>query len=210
MQKLKHISAITVEDYIALPKKQREKFGFYLTPKSMKLGEYEKFEQYVKKTYPVQAWFREDFLFNLSCVGFKIKRLKSSIRNIMKPNHPRYRNSYPRKDYKDVDSIIEDGMFALILDFWYEECWPTSIVDWQHDDEHKRIYKWLQDTVEVIETTLPKLRDEYDKELSLAAKRKDMPYVQAYDKANKLEAQIQDLTTKILHEIIDYRDYLWT
>lgn len=212
---MKKVKALTVTDYKALPKSEREVYGLYRKPDAMLFtflrdnDGWDGFEKYVRKEYPIQAWFREDVLFWFSCQYSKLKSVKRSISIFIKPSHPRYRNSYPRHAYKDVDNIIEDGLFALLKDFWYEECWPTSIVSWDSDDEHRRIYRWMQDTVELIEVVLPKLESEYDEELGIANKS-PLSYSKAYAKTNLIEKRIKDLKNKLLHEIIDNREWMWT
>ncbi len=206
---MKHVRAQTVEDYFNLPKKEREWFGIYRKPSSMLMGQWEEFEKRILKEYPVQVFLREKVWFEISCVfGYKLKNIKHSIKNFINPNHIRYRNAYQRHKYKDIDSIIEDGMFALLKDFWYGECWPTSIVDWEDSEESRKVYQWLKDTIETIEVTLPKLCDDENKAYNEVDQTKT--YHEAYAEVNRIEAEIKDIKNKILHEIIDYRDYLWT
>lgn len=212
--RINKVKARTLTEYKALPKSEREVFGFYRRPYCMAYefglsDGWNEFEKYVRKEYPIQAWFREDVLFWFSCQYSKLRKVKRSISIFLKPSHPRYRNSYPRHVYKDVDNIIEDGLFALLKDFWYEECWPKSIVSWDSDDEHKRIYRWMQDTVEMIEVILPKLEAEYDEELGKANKS-PLPYSEAYAKVNLIEKQILDHKNRILHQIIENREWMWT
>jgi len=212
---IKSVRAQSVEDYFNLPKKQRECFGIYRRPSSMLMGEWDKFEERILKEYPIQAYIREKVWGDyISPLGYKIKNIKYSIRNFIRPNHIRYRMSYLRHEYKEVDSIIEDGILALFRDFWYEECWPKTIVDWQGDEEHKRIYNWMKETIDSIESKIPALQ----KKLEQAYKNVSNPlytndnqsYNEKYKDVIRIEKEIEDLTTKILHEIIDNRHYLWT
>jgi len=206
--KTKHVRAQTVEDYFGLPKKEREWYGIYLKPSSMLIGEWDAFEKRILKEYPVQAFLREKVYFEIDCVLSKLGRKKAAIKNFIKPNHIRYRNAYPRHEYKDIDSLIEDGMFALLKDFWYGECWPTSIVNWEDSEESRKVYQWIKDTVETIEVTLPKLCDDVNKAYDDVDNTKT--YHEAYAEVNRIEAEIKNIKNKILHEMIDYRDYLWT
>jgi hypothetical protein len=114
------------------------------------------------------------------------------VRNLIWPNHPRFRKSYKRHQCKDVDMIIEDALFALLLDFWYGEVYPESIVEWEEET-----YEWLKSTVEWIEKTLPKMQEDWLNE-------KD------YEKSKELEEALEAEIKRVLKEIIDRRNCLWT
>lgn len=213
--KITKVKAKTIEEYKALSKKEREVFGFYRNPTAMIYDPYNgngwsAFEEYVKKEYPIQAFFREELALTLSIWWDRYyKRPKMFIKRFIKPNHPRFRNAYQRHEYKDVDMIIEDSLFALLKDFWYEECWPKSIVEWHDGGEGEKVYNWMKESVETIEVTIPKLNAEYNDLLSKAMEMSGT-YDEKYSEADKIQARIKELTDDILHKMIEYRDFLWT
>jgi len=139
-----------------------------------------------------------------------------NVRNFIRPNHPRFRKAYKRHEYKDMDVLLPDCIFAALLDFWYGEVCPESIADWgegwenrEYDENqlafgekeinkaHYEIYKWMEKTVKDIEEKLPQMEEAWINEKNC-------------DENERLEKEFLDEETRIMKEIIDKRSCLWT
>lgn len=132
---------------------------------------------------------------------YLIKDIFRSIKRFFKPCHPRWRKVLPRNRYADVDHVIEESVFALVLDFWYEEARPeVTIVDWSLEETgHAEFYAWLQKAVQKIEEEFPRR----DKELHETPIDKVQLFL---DKERELNRDKDNL----LKEIIDRKGYMWT
>jgi hypothetical protein len=123
------------------------------------------------------------------------------IKRFFNPSFPRWRRVLPRTKYTDADYLIEDSLFALVLDFWYEEG-RDHMLSIEQLGEHKEtasFYGWLMDMVIIIEKTIPDMEKELDK-LQYAN------IAELLDKRKRLE----EYKTEILIEIIKHRKYMWT
>lgn len=236
---MKKIKVKSAEEYFNLPKKERTECGMYLAPQSLPCNfldindsEWDKFESGIKKEFPVQWLFRIKFPDLFSGIIYTTKDLKSNIKNFINPNHPRFRKAYKRHEFKDLDSSIPAVLFALLLDFWYGEVYPESIVDWGQDwetrdynedwivkdeikEKHKQmmkeqfeIYKWIEQTVKDIEEKLPALEKELDEKNNVWFRDRNGEVT--LDDIQDLEKKLFDEETRIMKEIIDHRSYLWT
>lgn len=208
--------AFTVDEYKALPKSEREWFGLYKKPRLYTFNDLfseDTLDVYWKATYPVQYFFRETVPDTINGMKHSISNKCTAVRRLLRPNHPRFRKAYPRRTYMDLDGSIPAVIFALFRDFWHEEVYPDTFVDWDHDDIHQELYTWMQRTIKVIEEELPALEKQMDHELTKATNasaRRGKTYDEIYGVYNELEKQYKELETKTLIEIIERRESLWT
>jgi hypothetical protein len=223
----------TVEDYFALPKNKREKFGLYLNPIGLPMDGFwgnertkgwEFFSKEIRKHYPVQGYIREVFLSydNPIYTFFAIKKMKLSdsihvIKRFFNPFHTHFRKAYPRHINKDISCALVDVNFALILDFWHHEV-VDGFISWNHDVPHRTFFKKLKDAVQYIEVKRPALQKKADLELSkyIATQRKHKNkksvsfYKNKHSKYDKIEQQIFAKDTEILTWAIQNRKFFWT
>jgi len=222
---LKDHPIYTVEDYIGIPKVQREsKYGMYLEPHALifnfssRVSEWDKFYEFIKKEYPIQ-WFFRRWIFSLDNPVYKVHNLlkhhylnhKYAVKRFFKPLFPRWRKCYSRYRYTDIKELVITSNFALILDFWYEEI-SKDIVNWNANKTHKTFYKELKAVVKYIEEGRQKLQYKADKELEKASniKKKGLSYQVRYGKYNAAEKLIEDQDTHILSWFIENRGHFWT
>lgn len=214
----------SVEEYFNLPKEKREKFGIYLKPFSLPFNPFDKekcgfaqFKKKIRKEYPIQGWFREWFLsYNNPIYAFikhritDIKDIKYNIKHFFRPAHPRFRKVYPRHTWMDICEAIVKINFAMIQDFWHEEMYPDSIVDWHADQKHQEFYDWIKSAIDYIEIKRPELYAQFNKEMDLVDHESEKAYDIKYAKPNKIEKEIFETDKHILKQMIDYKDMFWT
>lgn len=234
---MKKVRVKSTKEYFEMPRRERTKFGIiYLLPSSLpfawdKSDGWTVFEKEIKKRFPIQSFFRITIGDFFGGIQMNIKSWRSNIRNFIKPNHPRFRKAYPRHTYQDLDVSIPGVIFALFLDFWHDEVYPDSVVDWgidwetktyteeelgyglkEFNESHNEVYNWMKKTADDIENKLPALIEEYTELLnksleSTRTKEQKKFYNEQYE---ALGVEIEAEETRIMKEIIDKRSYLWT
>jgi len=222
---LKDYSVSTVQDYIALPKSEREYKGLYLVPRALAVkylgnpgsfSEWDLFYSYVRQNYPIQ-WFFRHYLTSWDNPVYKFVKLKvmhfqdfkHATKRFFKPLCPRWRNSFRRHEYLDISSIIEKSNFALILDFWYEDV-ENGFTDWNSTPALKKFYKELQKAVKYIENDRKIIEQQIDDALSESVKnRKAKSFTTRYKKLTKLEEKLKDSDTHVLTWLITNRYFFW-
>ena len=210
----------TSEEYFALPKEQREKHGFYLSPVALRvnfsdvtsekwLSEWDVFRAEIKKRYPIQWFFREWFLSHSNPLYALYRNLcwyyrdvKFAIQNFLKPSFPRWRKTLPRHKFSDLTWLVIESNFNLLLDFWHEEV-VDGFVNWHSEENHKNFYNQLKANVRWIEKTREGLIKKADKVLTSSAKNK-------YKKYEEIEQEIDEKEAEIVKWMVDNKKFLWT
>lgn len=209
-----NVNTTTVKDYFKLPKNKREKFGFYLRPHALIYNrglesEWDIFENKIREQYPVQGFIREQLLdLDKSPLWsvirprfYDIKAFYYTMKRYLGPNYlPRFRKSVSPRQYKDICDIIVDGNLALISDFWHNEV-RRGIINWDSDEEHRQFFKWLESAIFWIEAERIILLHE----LETFIKNGSPYYFQ-----DRITEEIKSKDTKVLTEMIKYRDFFWT
>ena len=147
-----------------------------------------------------------------------------NIKPIIQPAHKRLRKAIPRQ-WQDITSLIVNLNFELIKSF-YEEEYKHGPVDWEGTSkEAAKFEKWLNEAYRyiVVERTILEKRMEEayppSKPFDEMFKRTEggylmiddgVPYEVKYKKVIELEKKIEDTDTKVLKDLIKYRDYFWT
>ncbi len=130
------------------------------------------------------------------------------------PKNKKYRAAIPNT-WVDVCMLIQDVNFAFVKGF-YEDEYKNGIVDWKASgDECSKFAKWLEKAYNYV--TVDRLQLEKDLDAAyppLSLKRltevNRNTYEQEYAEVHRLESLINKNDTKILTEIIKYRQYFWT
>jgi hypothetical protein len=130
------------------------------------------------------------------------------------PKNKKYRAAIPNT-WVDVCMLIEDVNFAFIKGF-YEDEYKNGIVDWEASgDECSKFAKWLEKAYDYVTVRRPQLQKDLDAAYPpLTAKRltkvNRASYEEEYAEVHRIETLINKSDTKILTEIIKYRQYFWT
>ena len=154
------------------------------------------------------------FKKNLSYkIPYQIRTAWYEFKCFFKPQNKKYRAAIPRT-WADVCVLIEDVNFSFVKGF-YEDEYIKSIVDWSNSGEHVfKFAKWLEKAYEYITIERPQLQKDLDSaypELTSSRLINDkLSYEEKYGEVIRIEKLIQDKDTKILTEIIKYREYFWT
>jgi len=189
----------------------KPKFGFwYQHPNSLSLDGWETWNIETAKKYPVQYFVRETCTNFRYKIGHAISDAKYFIKAIFKPCHADVRKAIPRQ-WTDVCSLIVDVNSALIISFKKEA--DKSYVDWSGTEKHQQFKDWLDAAAKWITQDKPKLEkqksDAYPPH-PLPPDMKHLKYDELYGRVNEIEKIIEDTDSKILKEMIDYREYMWT
>jgi hypothetical protein len=155
------------------------------------------------------------FKKNLSYkIPYKIREDWYEFKCFFNPKNKKYRAAIPNT-WVDVCVLIEDVNFAFIKGF-YEDEYKSGIVDWEASGEEcSKFAKWLEKAYHYVTVERPQLQKDLDAAYPpLTAKRlteiNRNTYEQDYAEVHRIETLINKSDTKILTEVIKYRQYFWT
>ena len=148
-----------------------------------------------------------------------------NIKPIIKPAHKRLRKAIPRQ-WRDISSLIVDLNFEIIKSF-YEEEYKQETVDWKSTSkEAAKFEKWLNEAYRyiVVERLILEKRVEeayppskpFDEMFKPTGDgnyelvNDGIPYEVKNKEVIDLEKKIEETDTKLLKELIKYRDFFWT
>jgi len=158
-------------------------------------------------------WYR--FKHDLSLyIPYKIRDGWYKFKCFFNPKNKKYRAAIPNT-WVDVCMLIEDVNFAFIKGF-YEDEYKSGIVDWEASgDECSKFAKWLEKAYHYVTVERPQLQKDLDAAYPpLSLKRltevNRASYEKEYAEVHRIETLINKSDTKILTEIIKYRQYFWT
>ena len=147
-------------------------------------------------------------------IPFSIKENWYEFKCFFNPKNKKYRAAIPNT-WADVCVLIEDVNFAFVKGF-YEDEYKSSTVDWQASgDNVSKFSKWIEKAYKYITVERPQLQKDLDAAYpALTVKRlteinRDN-YETEYAEVHRFEKLILDKDTKVLTEIIKYRQYFWT
>jgi hypothetical protein len=155
------------------------------------------------------------FKKNLSLyIPYQIRDGWYKFKCFFNPKNKKYRAAIPNT-WADVCILIEDVNFAFIKGF-YEDEYKNGIVDWEASgDECSKFAKWLEKAYHYVTVERPQLQKDLDAAYPpLSLKRltevnRDS-YEKEYAEVHRIEILINKSDTKILTDIIKYRQYFWT
>ena len=151
------------------------------------------------------------------------------IKPIFKPQHSRLRKAIPRT-WSDITSLIVTVNFEFIKSF-YEDEYKLGQIDWKSSSkEHAKFERWLKKAYRYITVERPILNTRLDEAYPPSKPFDEMfvtvtdesgrkvcqlvddgvPYKVKYKEVIALEKKISKLDTKVITEMIEYREYFWT
>lgn len=201
-------------------------------PKDRKFGQWNRFDDKVKKVYPVY-WYLKEMKDSVEVMWKRIKDIKYWFFYRFHPSH-RYHviRLNVKPNYYEVDDRLYLATMTLVKEFVEEEIkhnwrhireYENKI--WLYNDEHgldETYYKIWYDAYQALKDAYNwhiKEKEEKEKELSnLWDSVPFHPFDQVYskkekqliDKARKIETKIYDTSTKHCINIMKYRQYYWT
>ena len=219
MFKVPYIKVNDVDQYFALPKKEREHYGFYKVPYGLPCDFFEDgvkgwdaFYEEIRKEYPIQ-WFFRYWLWSYDNPIYKFYscRIKWPLRDFyygaklfLKPCYPRWRKTLKRYQYGDPPYIIVESNFNLLIDFYEEEV-KLDLIDWNSDDKHKLFYKELLAHIKWITEGRPLYKERMEEELKKANPTDRSDAASNIKKISELEKQKKQLE----HENLFFKSLLF-
>jgi hypothetical protein len=169
-----------------------------------------------KSWFNINIWLKWlMFKKNLSyMIPYKVRESWYKFKCLFNPKNKKYRAAIPNT-WVDVCVLIEDVNFAFIKGF-YEDEYKNGFVDWEGSGEEcSKFAKWLEKAYHYVTVERPQLQKDLDAAYPpLTAKRltevKRDTYEQDYAEVHRLETLINKKDTKILTEVVKYRQYFWT
>ena len=213
----------TVDEYKAVPRQSRElvvwywPFPLYIKPYALSagkdlVGEWEKFDAYVKKEYPVQYFFRDTvagFFWNIetSC-----KRIKRKIKPYI--HHPRaeMRDKVFTREYNDLDSIIVEFCLQCVIEYVdREKCFDQTLFDYSEKvktfaAQLKECHAYATKGRQEILTEIQKAWEDVPLMMSDLAQNK----MDRYNKVTELEEKLVEADTQVCEWVVKNRRLLWT
>jgi hypothetical protein len=150
---------------------------------------------------------------------------------IVKPQQKRYRGVIP-KTWCDLTELVVIVNLEFIKGFYEDEFLKDSI-NWNSQEESKKFARWLKSAYKYVTVDRPKLEQDIDDaypqdgewanvfqkgsddngNTTWTLKGKTSPknlYKQRYGKVDRLEKKLKEKDTKIITEMVQYREYFWT
>jgi hypothetical protein len=221
------IQVNSIEEYFALPKKERTWYGLYMSPRSLPFVwedgggfGWDKFYQELKKEFPVQYFFRYwltsfDNPITHSIYQYLIwpyQNFKNAWRNFWNPCCPRWRKVLPKTQYSDVSNLIVDSNLALLRDFYYEEV-LISKIDWDSTEELKTFRNDIEKHIYWLDEESKKNDEEISnliQEAYTGGKTPKSKFQTLTKKIHDLENKKEKNIDKILKWMITNREHFWT
>jgi hypothetical protein len=228
---MKRVKVRTVEQYFALPKEQRQtKWGWYLQPTALEcflpytagdsiLSSWELWSKRIRQEYPIQGWVREWLLSydnplyaHIAFTKMRCEEFYYNAKRFFCPAYKRFAKAYKRWVYRDIDTILLETSFALILDFYDETISSDAVfVNWTAS-EHKDFYIALQQAVQYINVDRKSINKEIDDIYTetMSNKLTQEELSKKYDHVRDREVKIQQRDTETLVWFVTNRSQFWT
>lgn len=228
----------TAADYIALPRSERERKDWlwrraYLVPNGLVMAdgeltgdlpfcsEWDRFYDYVKKEYPVQAFFRVTVSDWFDTIKRHVERRYYDTRDWLFPRQKWLLRDVPNH-WSDKRSLSVTVLYTMIVHFVEEED-ALNIINWESDPEHLAFKQGIVKCYKWIKTGRKELLEQIDREFTDGVKprrklcnvvgegNRDINwYNTIYGPYDKLCSQLEDTDTEMCVWIIRNRAFLWT
>ena len=180
-----------------------------------------------RNLYVFGIWAYLPFRWRLRWRDFYWKWIGPAV----KPQQKRYRAVIP-KTWCDLTELIVIVNLEFIKGFYEDEFLKDSI-EWNSQEESKKFARWLKSAYKYVAVNRPKLEQDIDNAYSQAGGWNDVfqkgsddngnttwtlkgktsaknLYNQRYGKVDRLEKKMKEKDTKIITEMVKYREYFWT
>ena len=214
---LRALDVSTMEEYLALPKKDRSHWGWYLTPYAMScsglstsdslLDGWDAFHKHVAKEFPVQFFFRDTIGgWFISRFQYRLPRWwYEQVTTRFAPKQKWLAKILPRT-WCDKTTLIPMLNFECVKHFVEkEECFER--INYDSDPDHQKFAVELKACYKFITKDLPQLERLRD---GSYPKTHTGDYEKDYEMLNLYEKEINEQTTKWLTWIVVNRDFFWT
>jgi hypothetical protein len=189
---------------------------FSASTKKINIVDPKNYKSTLQSWFNINIWlkwlmFKKNFYYK---IPYQLRNGWYELKCFFNPKNKKYRAAIPNT-WTDVCVLIEDVNFAFIKGF-YEDEYKSGIVDWEASGEQcSKFAKWLEKAYQYVTVERPQLQKDLDAAYPpLTAKRltevNKNTYEQDYAEVHRIETLINKSDTKILTEIVKYRQYFWT
>jgi hypothetical protein len=213
----------TVDEYKAMPRKSRELVVWYwpsplyIKPYALSagtdlIGEWTKFDEYIKKEYPVQYFFRDTVIGFFQDIEMSFRRIKWKIKPYIQRERKEMRDKVFTRQYRDLDSIIVEFCMQCVIEYVdREKCFAEIAFDYsekvktfaaQLKECHAYATKGRQEILNEIE----KAWEDVPLMMSDLAQNK----MDKYNKVTELETKLEEADTQVCEWVVKNRRLLWT
>jgi len=213
----------TVDEYKAMPRKSRELVVWYwpsplyIKPYALSagtdlIGEWTKFDEYIKKEYPVQYFFRDTVIGFFQDIEMSFRRIKWKIKPYIQRERKEMRDKVFTRQYRDLDSIIVEFCMQCVIEYVdREKCFAEIAFDYsekvktfaaQLKECHAYATKGRQEILNEIE----KAWEDVPLMMSDLAQNK----MDKYNKVTELETKLEEADTQVCEWVVKNRRQLWT
>lgn len=199
------------EEYFNLPRRTRQKFGWYFRPGALPFGDWDVWTSRIRREYPIQGFMREWLFDYENPVYAKIEDALRCIRKyyrysqrFLNPDIPRARKTIPRHWRINIGDTLQDFTFALILDYVYSENFKHIMTD---QDPAIRTFKiFISKAAAYIRVGRRHIEEDIEalwEERKFIANEKS--FDETFEKIQELERHKLEQDTAILTDCMKYR-----
>jgi hypothetical protein len=218
------VIASTFDEYKAMPLQSREQVVWYwpcplyIKPYALRagqdelIGEWTKFDEYVKKKYPAQYFFRDTVDGFFWDIRHYFKRIKSKVRPYIKYPRKEMRDKVFTRKYFDLDSIIVKFCLQCVIEYVdRERCFDHILFDSSEDDKTfaaqlKECHTYAMKGRQEILTEIEKAWEAVPLVMNDIVQNK----MDKYNKVVELEAKLVEADTQVCEWVVKNRRRLWT
>ena len=212
----------TVDEYKAMPRKSRElvvwywPFPLYIKPLALTagddlIGEWTKFDAYIKKEYPVQYLFREMVAGFFWDIKMSCKRIKWKIMPYLKHPRKEMRDEVFTREYNDLDSITVKFCLQCIIEYVdREKCFDNIVYD--STEELKTFAAQLKECHSYATKGRQEILNEIEKAweaVPLVVNDIAQNKMEKYNKVTELENKLDEADTQVCEWVVKNRKQLW-
>ena len=215
------VAARTTDEYKILPLQSRERavwywpFPLYITPYALSAGqdgeltsEWDKFDMYIKKQYPVQYFFRKIISNYLFEVKYRCTNIAWKVKRYIKFPRKEMRDKIFIRDFRDLDSIIAEFCIQCVIEYVdREKCFKH--VEFNSNDESKTFAAQLKECHDYAINGRVTLHSALEKAWE-DVPMDNSPGMSKYNKVHELEVKITEADSQVCEWVIKNRAHLWT
>ena len=213
----------TVDEYKAMPKQSRElvvwywPFPLYIKPYALTagddlIGEWTKFDEYVKKEYPVQYFFRDTVAGFFWDIQHYFKKIKWKVKPYIKRSRKEMRDKVFTREYRDLDSIIVEFCLQCVIEYVDREKCFENIV-FSSSKELETFAAQLKECHDYATKGRKEILDEMERAwdaVPLVMNDIAQNNMNKYAKITELEAKLEEADTQVCEWVVKNRRQLWT
>jgi tRNA nucleotidyltransferase/poly(A) polymerase len=188
----------------------------YIKPYAFRAGdntmhEWDKFDAYIKKEYPVQYFFREtvsDFFDN---IRRRWATIKYDTKCYIKIPRKEMRDKVFNREYRSLDTVIVEFCLECVIEYVdREKCFEEIVFD--STDELKTFAAQLKECHEYAVKGRLEIKEEIEKawhNILMCRENGESNSHSQYEKITELENKLEQADTQVLEWVIKNRKQFW-